>query len=79
MGKALGRISEVMILTKIQTALDSWLTLGLATKKAAKTYFGVLKSLDTDGSVIVGSNNDGGSAVIPGGLLSNSDPLQVNH
>lgn len=55
-------------------ALDSWLTIGQTTRSAAKTYFGVLKSDDTDGSIIGGANNDGGSAEIPGGLLVNDDP-----
>lgn len=56
-------------------ALDTWLTLGQTTKtQGIKTYFGVPKNMDTDGSFIGGSNNDGGSASLPGGLLSNSDP-----
>lgn len=51
------------------TALDSWLTLGQSLKKAGtKTYFGIPKPLDTDGSFIGGSNNSNG-------LLSNADPL----
>lgn len=55
-------------------ALDSWLTLGQTTRNAAKTYFGILKSEDTDGSIIGGANNDGGSAAIADGLLANNDP-----
>ena len=55
-------------------ALDSWLTLGQTTRNAAKTYFGILKSDDTDGSIIGGANNDGGSAAIADGLLANNDP-----
>lgn len=55
-------------------ALDSWLTIGQATKTGAKTYFGVLKSMDDDGSFVGGTNNDGGSEEIPGGLLINNDP-----
>ena len=62
-------------LRKNTVALDSWLTLGQVTKKASKTYFGVLKSQDTDGSIIGGSNNDGGSGAVPGGLITNNDPL----
>ncbi|MBK9800952.1 MAG: hypothetical protein IPP56_14915 [Bacteroidetes bacterium] len=42
-------------------ALDSWITLGLATK----THTGVLKSEDTDGSVIGGNFNGGGSYGVP--------------
>lgn len=51
-------------------ALDSWLTIGLATK----THQGVLKIEDTDSSFIGGLNNNGGSAEIPGGILTNQDP-----
>jgi hypothetical protein len=36
---------------------------------------GVLKEEDTDGSLVGGANNDGGSAGIDGGLLVNNDPL----
>ncbi len=56
-------------------ALDTWLTLGQTTRVTAKTYFGVLKHQDDDGSIIGGVNNDGGSAAIPGGLIVNNDPL----
>ncbi|MFN8865233.1 MAG: T9SS type A sorting domain-containing protein [Flavobacteriales bacterium] len=52
-------------------ALDSWLSMGPATD----AHFGVLKSEDTNGSIVGGANNDGGSANIPGGLLVNADPL----
>lgn len=50
-------------------ALDSWITLGLATK----THTGVLKSEDTDGSVIGGNFNGGGSYGVPGGILVNAE------
>lgn len=56
-------------------ALDSWLTLGQTTRTATKTWFGVPKTYDRDGSFIGGSNNDGGSAGVPGGLITNADPL----
>ncbi|MCX6200240.1 MAG: T9SS type A sorting domain-containing protein [Bacteroidetes bacterium] len=52
-------------------ALDTWLTLGQVTKTGAKTYFGVLKTNDRDGSFVGGVNNDGGSSAIAGGLLTN--------
>ncbi len=56
-------------------ALDSWLTLGQTTKKQSnKTYFGILKNQDVDGSFIGGINNDGGSQLVAGGLLINNDP-----
>lgn len=55
-------------------ALDTWLTLGQTTKtQAGKTYVGVLKNQDVDGSFIGGVNNDGGSELILTGLLVNND------
>ena len=55
-------------------ALDTWLTLGQTTKtQSGKTYVGVLKNQDVDGSFIGGVNNDGGSELIPVGLLVNND------
>jgi hypothetical protein len=51
-------------------ALDSWVTIGAA----SESHLGVLKSEDPDGSILGGINNDGGSAGIPGGLLTNDDP-----
>jgi len=55
-------------------ALDTWMTLGQTTKtQAGKTYFGIPKVSDSDGSFIGGSNNDGGSALIPTGLMTNTD------
>lgn len=51
--------------------LDSWLTLGLATK----TNFGVPKLYDTDGSFIGGTKNGGGSSAVAQGLLTNNNPL----
>lgn len=60
-----GRIDENTV------AIDSWLTLGAATR----AHFGVLKSEDPDSSVVGGVNNDGGSSGIAGGLLSNTDEL----
>ncbi len=57
-------------------ALDSWLTLGQTAKtQSGKTYFGILKEQDADGSFIGGANNDGGSASISNGLLNNNNPL----
>jgi len=55
--------------------LDTWLTLGEVTQSnpSGKTYFGVLKRSDKDGTIIGGKNNDGGSANIQGGLLVNND------
>ncbi len=52
-------------------ALDSWLSLGFATK----SHFGVLKTDDTDSSFIGGTKNGGGSSGVAGGLLINANPL----
>lgn len=48
-------------------ALDSYVTVG----SASDEHLGVLKSADTDGSIVGGDNNDGGSEGIDGGLLVN--------
>ncbi|MEI7594730.1 MAG: T9SS type A sorting domain-containing protein [Bacteroidota bacterium] len=56
-------------------ALDSWITIGQISKKATLTYAGVPKFMDNDGSFVGGANNDGGSASIVGGLLTNNDAL----
>lgn len=55
-------------------ALDTWLTLGLATRNVSgdSAYFAIPKEKDTDGSIVGGENNDGGSEGINGGLLVNS-------
>lgn len=61
--------------TENTVALDSWLTLGqVAKKQGTKTYYGILKGQDDDGSFVGGVNNDGGSALIATGLLVNNDP-----
>jgi len=48
-------------------ALDSWLTIGLA----SGDHLGVLKTEDSDGSIVGGTQNDGGSEGLPEGLLNN--------
>ena len=55
-------------------ALDTWLTLGQTAKQGTKYFYGILKDQDTDGSFVGGANNDGGSALVPSGLLINEDP-----
>lgn len=56
-------------------ALDSWITLGQVTRpNAGSALFGVPKQDDSDGSIIGGFNNDGGSEEIPGGLMTHNDP-----
>lgn len=56
-------------------ALDSYITLGQNGFQGQRNFFGIPKSDDTDGSFIGGLNNDGGSEMIEGGLLTNTDPL----
>ena len=46
-------------------ALDSWVSMG----PASDSHWGVLKSADTDGSLVGGVNSDGGSEGIDGGIL----------
>jgi hypothetical protein len=46
-------------------ALDSYLAMGFA----SNAHFGIPKVNDTNGSIVGGVNNDGGSANIAGGLL----------
>ncbi len=55
------------------TALDSWLSMGAASNQRR----GIPKLADGDGSIVGGTNNDGGSAGIAGGLLVNNDPAAV--
>ncbi len=50
-------------------AIDTWLTMGFA----SNLNFGVPKTVDNDGSIVGGVNNDGGSELIAGGLLVNAD------
>ena len=52
-------------------ALDSYLAMGYA----SNTHFGIPKNDDTNGSIVGGVNNDGGSANISGGLLVNNAAL----
>ncbi|QQR87929.1 MAG: T9SS type A sorting domain-containing protein [Flavobacteriales bacterium] len=67
-GKRFGHLIQDQYLGDNTVALDSWLSLG----DASEAHIGVLEGDDTDGSVVGGSNNDGGSASVPGGLLVNS-------
>ncbi len=73
-GQSFGKDFSKNRLDENTVALDTWLTLGQVTRVGSKTYFGVLKINDDDGSFIGGLNNDGGSYAIPGGLLVNNDP-----
>lgn len=69
-GRTFGHDLNNSALDEGTVALDSWLSLGAASNQK----FGVPKDLDPDGSYVGGSNNDGGSEEIPGGLLVNDDP-----
>lgn len=51
-------------------AIDSWLSMG----GASDAHWGIPKADDTDGSIVGGVNNDGGSNSVPGGLLVNHVP-----
>jgi hypothetical protein len=62
-GASFGKDIKNKNLRKNLVALDTWLTLGQATN----VNFGVLKTFDSDGSVVGGTHNDGG-------LLANNDP-----
>lgn len=56
------------------TALDSWLSMGAASNQR----YGIEKEADTDGSIIGGANNDGGSSAVPAGLLVNNTTEMVH-
>ena len=74
-GKSFGKDLTKVSLSENTVALDSWITLGQVPKKqGTKTYYGILKNQDDDGSFIGGINNDGGSSLIATGLLINNDP-----
>ncbi|NVN94125.1 MAG: T9SS type A sorting domain-containing protein [Bacteroidetes bacterium] len=83
-GKTFGKDMVKTNLSNNTVALDTWITLGqTSTTKNGLTYFGIPKFLDNNGSYIGGSNNDGGSAGITGGLLNNNDssagiPLSIS-
>ncbi|HMQ76959.1 MAG TPA: T9SS type A sorting domain-containing protein [Flavobacteriales bacterium] len=68
-GRTFGHEINNGALDENTVALDSWFSVGAGSNQK----FGVLKEGDPDGSILGG--NDGGSAMIPGGLLQNADPL----
>lgn len=67
-GKSFGFDIDNTKLRYNTVALDTWITLG----KASKKHYGVLKANDPNGTIL--HPNDGGSAGIAGGLLINDDP-----
>jgi hypothetical protein len=68
-GKAYGHEINNGALDENTLALDSWFSMGAASNQRS----GIRKADDPDGSFVGGTNNDGGSAEIPGGLLVNND------
>ncbi len=69
-GEILGDALAANRLGDNTVALDSYLTFGAA----STAHLGVMKAEDTDGSIVGGENNDGGSQGIGGGLLVNQSP-----
>lgn len=69
-GEAWGSDIPAIHLDKNTVGIDSWLTIGAA----SNTHWGIPKADDTDGSIIGGANNDGGSNGVAGGLLVNQAP-----
>lgn len=74
-GEAWGRSIPAQHLNKNTVAIDSWLSFGAA----STLHWGVLKTEDTDGSVVGGSNNQSGllvnNAAAAGVPLTTSDGL----
>jgi hypothetical protein len=72
-GKSFGWENNISYLDEGTVALDTYITLGQATKNSSITYFGILKTDDPDTSIIGGVHNDGGWSAIPDGLIANQD------
>ena len=70
-GETTGRQIRNNRLNRHTVALDSWITVG----SDSDGSWAVLKSDDTNGSIVGGVNNNGGSEGVAGGLLVNDDPL----
>jgi len=70
-GKSYGYEIDNTKLSKNTVALDSWITLGAASKK----YLGIPKADDPDSSIVGGIYNDGGSEGISPGLISNTSAV----
>ncbi|MFM1933029.1 MAG: hypothetical protein RL226_2332 [Bacteroidota bacterium] len=70
-GEVTGDAINDIRLDENTVAVDSWITLGAA----SDAHFGIPKNADTDGSIVGGANNDGGSEGVAAGLLSNEDPM----
>lgn len=70
-GKSYGYEIDNTKLSKNTVALDSWITLGAASKK----HLGIPKVNDPDSSIIGGTHNDGGSVGLVPGLISNNSSV----
>lgn len=73
-GRTYGHEINNSALDEGTTALDSWLSMSAASNQR----YGIEKAADTDGSIVGGANNDGGSAEIPTGLLTNNTAEMVH-
>ena len=72
-GKSFGKDFLKPRLGESLVALDTYLTIGQVAKQGPNTYFGLPKNQDTNGSFIGGSNSDGGSEMLPQGLMNNQN------
>jgi hypothetical protein len=70
-GKTFGKDFLKPRLGESLVALDTYLTIGQVAKQGPNLYFGLPKTQDNNGSFVGGVNNDGGSALIAGGLMTN--------
>jgi hypothetical protein len=70
-GKTFGKDFLKPRLGESLVALDTYLTLGQVAKQGPNLYFGIPKNQDSDGSFIGGTNSDGGSEMLPQGLMNN--------
>lgn len=64
-GEISGNLIGANYLGDNTVALDSWVSMG----PASNSHWGVLKTADSDGSVVGGENSDGGSEGVDGGIL----------
>lgn len=69
-GEEFGDVLPANRLGDNTVALDSYLTIGAASDE----HLAILKDDDTDGQIVAGDENDGGSEGAAGGLLINEDP-----
>jgi hypothetical protein len=70
-GKSFGKDFLKPRLGESLVALDTYLTIGQVAKQGPNLFFGLPKTQDNNGSFVGGSNNDGGSELLPQGLMNN--------